>query len=151
MYNFELKQLSQDNVIKETLNTIEFICEEYQLHDQLGIFTFSTTELLDHIITTIDNPNLEFDIDFLIDTRSVTIQINGNISLDFLQEQLSTSIDETHPLFGIIKLVDKIEFHNDLQQLSLTFEVHPQPTTLSTERVSNLTSQSVEQTENNSN
>lgn len=145
MYSLELKQVSREDVIKETLNAIETICETYRLENQLGIFTFSMTELLTHILQSIENQDVEFDIGFFIDTRAVVVRIQLEESMQTLQQQLTSTIDVESPFFTIRHLTDKIEFHHDARELSIEFTVNPQPTTLAEERTSNIIEQSVKE------
>jgi len=143
MYHLELKQLHADNAVSEALRTIETICDEYRLEEQFGILSLSVIEMLTQMMTASSDGTPEINIDFFIENSIVTVHIQNNQSISVLAKQLQSplAVDTDNSLHAILRLVDKLTFKEDENEVILEYFLRPQPTAPVAERAETIIEQ----------
>lgn len=124
MFSIELSDLDAHQLQREVLAAIEEICFEFHLEDHFGTLSFSIHELLDQIIEHFSDEYSQTDISFYITHEELSVLVHHSVPLSELKTMIEDGFSEENPsIFTIRKLVDKIEFSNQDQDISLMFHV----------------------------
>jgi len=115
MITISHQNLDRANLYTTVLQSVEDVCDEYQLSKEFGIISTACQEVVDYL--TEHHPSFTTDMEIFIDNTSLSYNFYCAESL--FGELLSHYEDE-----NILKdLSDKIEVSSDNKQVSLTFHV----------------------------
>lgn len=115
MITISHQNLDQTNLYTTVLQSVEDVCDEYQLSKEFGIISTACQEVVDYL--TENHPSFTTDMEIFIDSTSLSY--NFYCAEPLFGDLLSHYADE-----NILKdLSDKIEVSSDNKQVSLTFHV----------------------------
>lgn len=119
MIEITLSDLNKARFYQETLQTLEYICDEYGIINDFGTLSMVNQMVYDYLAASY--PHFEADVDFQIESRRVSINYTLH-SGDF--KSLSENSDNQNTaLFVLRSLTDEISFSTDFETIITTFHV----------------------------
>ncbi|MCQ2285849.1 MAG: hypothetical protein MJZ76_03110 [Bacteroidales bacterium] len=122
MINIELTHLNCDNVLTETTNAIENICDTYALQNHLGTLSLAITEMCRQIFNCTQDPDAEIDMTICLESKQVRAEIHTDINIDSLKNELAQKDAANNDIFTLTKLCDTIDCEEDIK---MGFSVQP--------------------------
>ena len=109
------QNLDQTNLYITVLQSVEDVCDEYQLNKEFGVISTACQEVVDYLMEY--HPSFMTDMEIFIDNTSLSY--NFYCSEPLFDGLLSHYEDENI----LNDLSDKIEVSSDNKEVSLTFHV----------------------------
>lgn len=115
MIKISHQNLDKTNLYTTVLQSVEDICDDYQLSKDFGVISTACQEVVDYL--TEYHPSFTTDMEIFIDNTSLSY--NFYCTEPLFNKLLSRYADE-----NILKdLSDKIEVSSDNKEVSITFHV----------------------------
>ena len=109
------QNLDQTNIYSTVLQSVEDVCEEYQLSKEFGVISTACQEVVDFL--TENHPSFTTDMEIFIDNTSVSYSF-------YCAEPLFAGLLSHNEDVNILNdLSDRVEVSSDNKEDSLTFHV----------------------------
>lgn len=118
MIEILLTDLNNENFYRETLKTIESICDEYSIGEHFGTLSMANQMICDYLES---KSSVVANVAFRIDSDEVSFDYsltNG----DFSSFSQGDETDNTS-MFVLRRLADEVSFSTDYDTLTTTFHV----------------------------
>jgi hypothetical protein len=118
MIEILLTDLNNENFYRETLKTIESICDEYSIGEHFGTLSMANQMICDYLES---KSSVVANVAFRIDSDEVSFDYsltNG----DFCSFSQGDEADNTS-MFVLRRLADEVSFSTDYDTLTTTFHV----------------------------
>ncbi|MCQ2283836.1 MAG: hypothetical protein MJZ57_02915 [Bacteroidales bacterium] len=119
MINITLSDLEACNLYASVLQTVETICDNYELQNDFGIISSANQEVVDFILN--GHKDFSVNVEFNIDNDHVDVLYSSaDFSFDCLYNKV---IEEEHSILSL--LCDNIEYDSDNKVFTINFHVKP--------------------------
>ena len=119
MIEITLSDLNKSSFYEQTLQTIEQICDDYEITNEFGTLSMANQMVFDYLEKS--HPQFNVDVEFQIDSNEVSMNYclqSGNF------KSLSENPDNQNTaLFVLQSLADDVSFSTDFDSLITTFHV----------------------------
>lgn len=115
MIKISHQNLDKTNLYTTVLQSVEDVCDEYQLSNDFGIISTACQEVVDYLMEF--HPSFTTDMEIFIDNTSVSYNFYCG---EPVFDQLLSHYEEENILND---LSDKIEVSSDNKEVSITFHV----------------------------
>lgn len=118
MITISHQNLDKTNLYTTVLQSVEDVCEEYQLSKDFGIISTACQEVVEYL--TENHPSFTADMEIFIDNTSLSYNF-------YCAEPLFGELLSHYADVNVLKdLSDKIEISSDNKEVSITFHVKTQ-------------------------
>ena len=119
MIEITLSDLNKSSFYEQTLQTIEQICDDYEITNEFGTLSMANQMVFDYLEKS--HPQFNVDVEFQIESNEVSMNYCLQ-SGDF--KSLSENPDNQNTaLFVLQSLADDVSFSTDFDSLITTFHV----------------------------
>lgn len=119
MIEITLSDLNRSSFYEQTLQTIEQICDDYEITNEFGTLSMANQMVFDYLEKS--HPQFNVDVEFQIESNEVSMNYCLQ-SGDF--KSLSENPDNQNTaLFVLQSLADDVSFSTDFDSLITTFHV----------------------------
>lgn len=119
MIEITLSDLNKSSFYEQTLQTIEQICDDYEITNEFGTLSMANQMVFDYLEKS--HPQFNVDVEFQIESNEVSMNYclqSGNF------KSLSENPDNQNTaLFVLQSLADDVSFSTDFDSLITTFHV----------------------------
>ena len=119
MIEITLSDLNRSSFYEQTLQTIEQICDDYEITNEFGTLSMANQMVFDYLEKS--HPQFNVDVEFQIESNEVSMNYclqSGNF------KSLSENPDNQNTaLFVLQSLADDVSFSTDFDSLITTFHV----------------------------
>ena len=115
MYNIELKNITLETAQSAVLQTVENICDQFQMENHFGTVSTALHEMLSLMERFSDDAEAPFTVNFFVEAEKVSIQILNYRQWQDVQRVLDTcSVEDADATAFIAKtLLDVVEFRDN--------------------------------------
>ena len=119
MIEITLSDLNKSSFYEQTLQTIEQICDDYEITNEFGTLSMANQMVFDYLEKS--HPQFNVDVEFQIESSEISMNYclqSGNF------KSLSENPDNQNTaLFVLQSLADDVSFSTDFDTLITTFHV----------------------------
>ena len=115
MYNVELKNITLENAQTAVLQTVENICDQFQMKNHFGTISTGLHEMLSLMERFSDDVEAPFTVNFFVEAEKVSVQVLNYRQWQDVQRALDTcSVEDADTTaFTAQSLMDKVEFRDN--------------------------------------
>ena len=115
MYNIELKNITLENAQTAVLQTVENICDQFQMENHFGTISTGLHEMLSLMERFSDDVEAPFTVNFFVEAEKVSVQVLNYRQWEEVQRALDTcSVEDADATaFTAKTLIDTVEFRDN--------------------------------------
>lgn len=115
MYNIELKNITLENAQTAVLQTVENICDQFQMENHFGTISMALHEMLSLMERFSDDAEAPFTVNFFVEAEKVSVQVLNYRQWQDVQRTLDTcSVEDADTTaFTVQSLMDTVEFRDN--------------------------------------
>lgn len=115
MYNIELKNITLENSQTAVLQTVENICDQFQMENHFGTISTGLHEMLSLMERFSDDVEAPFTVNFFVEAEKVSVQVLNYRQWQDVQRALDTcSVEDADTTaFTALSLLDTVEFRDN--------------------------------------
>ena len=119
MIEITLSELNKSSFYEQTLQTIEQICDDYEIANDFGTLSMANQMVYDYL--EMNHPQFNVDVDFQIESNEVSI--NYNLQSGDFKSLSEDCNNQNTALFVLQSLADEVSFSTGFDTLITTFHV----------------------------
>lgn len=115
MYNIELKNITLETAQTAVLQTVENICDQFQMENHFGTISTALHEMLSLMERFSDDVEAPFTINFFVEAEKVSVQVLNYRQWSDVQRAIDTcSVEDADTTaFTAHSLMDTVEFRDN--------------------------------------
>ena len=119
MIEITLSDLNKSSFYEQTLQTIEQICDDYEITNEFGTLSMANQMVFDYLEKS--HPQFNVDVEFQIESNEVSM--NYCLQSGSFKSLSENPDNQNTALFVLQALADDVSFSTDFDSLITTFHV----------------------------
>ena len=119
MIEITLSDLNKSSFYEQTLQTIEQICDDYEITNEFGTLSMANQMVFDYLEKS--HPQFNVDVEFQIESNEVSM--NYCLQSGSFKSLSENPDNQNTALFVLQSLADDVSFSTDFDSLITTFHV----------------------------